>query len=417
MNKTIAISLSPNTQKDDVLLAVKLLFSPWFWFNKNYITDLESKFAELFGKEYKALAVNSGRSAEQLILEALGIAKDDEVILQAFTCVAVPNAISWLGAKPVYIDVDDSFNLDPLLLNEKIHEKTKAIIIQHTFGIPANLDKISKIAKKHKIYLIEDCAHSLGGTYAGRLLGTLGDMSFFSFGRDKVLSSIFGGMILCKDGKYYDKIKTIRDSLPEPNPLWIFQQLLHPIIFSIILPLYNFGFRKLTLGKILLFSLQKLKLLSFPVYNKEKEGKKVKYFPGKMPAALAILASRQLTKLDSFNKQREIIANIYFEGLKDTKLILPQNNRDSIWLRFPVIINNAHNLYKYAKKHGILLGRWYKKPVDPAITLSLFGYDLGSCPKAEEYSEKIINLPTYPVMTVSDAEKVIKVVKQWLNSK
>src|SRR4030066_591128 len=112
MGRPIAISLAPNMEKDDVWLALKMLFSPINWFNFRITEKLENKFAHYFGMEYKALAVNSGRSAEYLILKSLGIGKGNEVVIQAFTCVVVANPILWLGATPVYIDIDKTFNLD-----------------------------------------------------------------------------------------------------------------------------------------------------------------------------------------------------------------------------------------------------------------------------------------------------------------
>src|SRR3990172_6688734 len=102
MNRPIAISLSPNSQKDDVLLALKVFLSPWRWRDEKEVGLLVNKFVSFFGENYQAFAVNAGRSAEYLILKALGIGKGDEVIVQAFTCVAVPNSVLWIGARPIY---------------------------------------------------------------------------------------------------------------------------------------------------------------------------------------------------------------------------------------------------------------------------------------------------------------------------
>ena len=311
MKRPIAISLSPNTQKDDVLLALKTLFTPIKWFDFRETEKLENEFAKYFGKEYKAMAVNSGRSAEYLILKALGIQEGDKVAVQALTCVAAVNPILWNEAKPIFIDVDDTYNMDPNDLEKKVSENTRAIIVQHTFGVPTDFNKIKIVTQKHckkfkkKVYIIEDCAVSLGAKYHKKKVGTLSDVSFFSFGRDKVISSVFGGMILCKDEKLYENIKKERDELLYPSFFWVTQQLLHPILFSVILPLYNFGFGKFTVGKMLMFILQKTGFLSRAVYSKEKIGLKPKHFPGKMPGGLSILAINQLKKLDNYNKIRE----------------------------------------------------------------------------------------------------------------
>jgi len=412
LKRPIAIGLSPNTEKDDILLALKTLFSPWQWRQQEKTRKLEKEFAQKFGKKYYALAVNSGRSAQYLILKALGIKKDDEVAIQAFTCTVVPNSILWLKAKPIYIDIDQSYNMRPDDLKKKITSKTKAIIIQHTFGIPANIKAIKKIAQEHNIPLIEDCCHSLGATYQKKLVGSFGDASFFSFGRDKVLSSVFGGMILCSNDKLYHQTKKLIDNLELPSKIWIAQQLFHPIAFKLILPLYN-----LNLGKLLLITFQKLHLLSRAVYPQEKISQQPKIFPQKMPGGLAILARKQLKKLDRFTQHRKKIAQIYFNHFQKLNLNLPPKTAGASWLRLPITHPQADKLYQYTKKRGILLGNWYQGVVMPAQNLATVKYQRGSCPQAEELSQTVINLPTYPTLTKKEALRVVKIIKQWLNTK
>ncbi len=415
MNRPIAISLSPNLEKDDVLLTLKLLFSPITWFNFRKTERLEREFARHFGKEYGAVAVNSGRSALYLILKALGVGGGSEVALQALTCVAVPNSILWLNGRPKYVDIDNSFNLSPKDLSEKLSEKTKAIIVQHTFGIPADIGEIIKIAKRRKIMVIEDCALALGATFNKKLLGTFGDISFFSFGRDKVISSVFGGMILCKNKKMYEKLLDVRDELDYPGPRWLVQQLLHPILFSIILPLYQIGIGKLTIGKVMIFLLQTFSVLSKPVYKDEEYGKRPKYFPAKMPGALAELALSQLKKLDIFNNHRKNIAKIYFRLLRKTNFKVPQNKKGTIWIRFPLVTDKAADIIKCAKKKGVLLGDWYKDVVVPVEDLSFVEYERGSCPNAQKIAGKIVNLPTYPTLSEDEAKEVVRLIKSCQN--
>ena len=410
--RPIAIGLSPNTEKDDILLALKILFSPWQWCQQEQTRKLEKKFAQKFGGKYHALAVNSGRSAQYLILKALEIKRGDEIAIQAFTCTVVPNAILWLNAKPIYIDINQSYNMQPEDLKKKITSRTKAIIIQHTFGIPADVKAIKKIAREHKILLIEDCCHSLGATYRKKLVGSFGDVSFFSFGRDKVLSSVFGGIILCSDDKIYHEIKKLRDNLKLPRRTWIAQQLFHPIVFKLILPWYN-----LNLGKLLLLILQKLHLLSRAVYPQEKVSQQPKIFPQKMAGGLAILAQNQLRKLDRFTEHRKKIAQIYFKSLKNLNFNLPKKTMGISWLRFPIAHPQANRLYQYAKKRNILLGNWYQGVVMPAKNLSRVKYQKGSCPQAEKLSQTVVNLPTYPTLTKKEALKVVKIIKQWINIK
>lgn len=414
--RPIAISLSPNTQKDDISKALAVLFSPWSWFDDKKVNDLENDFANKLGG--LALAVNSGRSAEYLILKALGISKYDEVIVQAFTCVAVPNSVLWLGAKPVYVDVDKSYNLDIDDLKKKVTNKTKAIIVQHTFGIPANIDEIKKFASKKNLYILEDCAHSLGAQHKGKLLGSFGDAAFFSFGRDKVISSVFGGMIVTKDERLYEKIKNERNSLGNNSFFWVFQQLIHPVVFNIfVLPLYNLGFGKYGLGKMLLFVFQKLGLLSKPVYEIEKNGKRPKYFPKQMSGALSDLAQQQLTKLNNFNKQRKIIANYYLNNINSEYIKLPSKNKEAIWLRFPIKTKFSNELFDYLKSQKILVGNWYSNIIDPKCDLNKFGYNKTSSPRAELFVSETLNLPTYPLMSTDDAKKVVDLLNRWKPTK
>src|SRR5574344_2414604 len=157
--KTVSISLSPNTEKDDVCLAIKELFVKEKIKGKS-INEFEKIFKESLGFE-KVFSLNSGRSSLLIILKALGIEMGDEVIVQALTCNAVINPILKTGATPIYVDIDDTLNIDPTLIEEKITKRTKAIIIQHTFGMPAKIEEIKNICNKHNLYLIEDCAHSL----------------------------------------------------------------------------------------------------------------------------------------------------------------------------------------------------------------------------------------------------------------
>ncbi len=324
------------------------------------------------------------------LLMSFGIEKGNEVLVQAFTCVAVPNSVLWTGAKPVYVDIDRTFNMDPVDAAKKITPKTKAIIIQHTFGIPADLDALMKLAKAHHLIIIEDCAHSLGATYYGQKIGTFGDAAFFSFGRDKVISSVFGGMAIISGKRKAEsgKLKQFQQKLKYPSYFWIFQQLLHPIAFSIIQPLYNFG-----VGKLFLFVLQRLHLLSFPVYREEKYGMKPRMFPTKYPNALASLLTHQLTKLESLNDHRRKIASYYEKELG--AFSIDDRTKGAIYLRFPLEVDDPHELTKRVKLRGILLGNWYHNVIDPGgVSFKDVGYTVGSCPHAEYCAKRIVNLPT-----------------------
>jgi len=393
--KPITISLSPNIEKDDIWLALKLLFCPWKWKKGKAIEELENQFKKYLNVKY-AFAFNSGRTCLMAILKSLDLEQESEVLLQAFTCNAAVNPILWNGLKPVYVDCDENtFNIDQEDLNRKITSKSKVVIVQHTFGLPAKINPGSLI-------LIEDCAHALG---AG--VGMSGKAAFFSFSRDKVISSVYGGMVVTNDDELARKIKEYRDSIKYPSLFWIKQQLLHPIFMSLILPSYRIK------GKYVLVLFQWLHFMSKAVHWREKQGKKPSYFPKRMPNALALLALNQFKKLERFNNHRKEIADFYFEKLKNTSFKLPAKD-NSVFLRFTIKHSEAHKIIKKMWKKNILIGDWYTNPIAPDDTdLDKVGYNLGSCPKAEKLSKQTLNLPTHINISQKDAEKIIDFLKKF----
>lgn len=403
-SRVISCSLSPNVQFDDFWLAVKTLFMPWFWKTGKANIQVENWFKEYLKVKQVAL-FNSGRSALFALLKSFDIGAGDEVIVQAFTCVAVPNSVLWTGAKPIYTDIDASFNLDPNDVIKKITKKTKVVIVQHTFGIPGQIDKLLEIAKKYKLIVIEDCAHSLGATFKGQKIGTFGDAAFFSFGRDKVISSVWGGLAII-NSKYNIqniRLKEFQKKLDYPTYFWILQQILHPILFYLILPIYN-----LDIGKLLLFIFQHLQLLSFPVYPEEKQGKQPVNFPKKYPNALAQLLLNQLSKLEQFNEsRRETVSRYHQELINNKKFKFPLEQAGAIYLRLPILAANRDQILARAKENGILLGNWYHNVIDPTgVDYQKINYKSGSCPKAELVARSIINLPT---TNLTQGEKLLVV--------
>ncbi|HEX8965049.1 MAG TPA: aminotransferase class I/II-fold pyridoxal phosphate-dependent enzyme [Patescibacteria group bacterium] len=409
--RPIALGLSPNTQSDDIALALRQIVMPWNYTKGTAVAELERWFKQYFQTE-AAITFTNARSGLYAILSNLGIGKGDEVIVQAFTCVVVPNPILATGAKVIYVDVTKNLSIDTKDLEKKISKKTKAIIVQHTFAMPAEIEKIIKIAKAYGIYVIEDVAHSIGAEYKNKKLGTFGIASIFSLGRDKAFSSVFGGVVITKDRNLAQKLKVFQRQKPYPKPFWIFQQLLHPLAFSIILPLYD----TLRLGKIILVILQKLHLLSFPVESAEKRGK---FYPSsirKYPNALAVLALHQLKKVASYNHKRKVITNQYLKITDELHMNTPAK-KDEVLLRFPIFIEKPFAARQYFKQFSIYLGDWYANVIDPRDTnFSAVGYVRGSCPQAEYLARRIVNLPTYPAMEDNDINKVIEVLRSYAAS-
>src|SRR3989344_7259565 len=340
--KPISISLSPNVQKDDVVLALKLIFQPWKWKSGNAIEQLENEFKKYLGVKY-AFSFNSGRSSLFAILKSLIEVEDlkggDSILLQVFTCNAVPNPILWAGLNPVYIDCNSEFNIDIDDLKNKV-KPGGVLIVQHTFGLPASMDEILKIAKENNLIVIEDCAHALGAEYNNQKVGTFGNAAFFSFSRDKVISCVYGGIAVTNDDQIGKKLEQLQKEFGYPSYFWIFQQLLHPILlYYIILPMYHF----LDLGKIFLILSQWFGFLSKAVSWQEKKGLKPDYFPKALPNALSLMALNQFNKLEKFNAHRKKIAEFYYQELQGTKFGLPKKE-NNIFLRFAVTHPKAHEI-------------------------------------------------------------------------
>lgn len=403
----IHISLSPNLEKDDVNLAGRLIFNRKSHLEGDARGVLELKIKSYFKSKYCFLT-NSGRSALFVVLKAFNFEKGSEILIQVFTCNAVPNPILWNDLVPVYVDIDDSLNMDPNDLERKITPKSGAIIVQHTMGNSAEMKKITEIAKRHNLILIEDCAHSLGAKYDGKLVGTLGDVAFLSFGRDKVISSVYGGAIITNDQALAGKVKKIYDELPYPSRGWVRQQLLHPVITNFAIHSYNF----FSLGKIILVLAQKMRLISLAVTGTEKSGKKPAYFPGKLPNALAALANYQMDKLERFNRHRKTIASLYRNGIRNEKMFVKEND-GCIFLRFSILVKDPERLIAKAKEEGIMLGDWYRPEIaPPGSDFSALHYRK-NCQKAKEASGKIVNLPTNVKTTAKDAEKIINLINDY----
>lgn len=394
---SILISLSPNTEADDVRLALRTLLSYWRWRKTAVLKEAQAAIEQLI-PETKVVLTSSGRSALYAILQTAGIGSGDEVIVQAYTCVAVPGAVTWTGAKPIYADIDPrTYNLDPAAVAKLVTPHTRAIIVQHIFGLPGPVAELQSLAKDHNLLLIEDFAHDLG-RQDHALTGHVG---FLSFGRDKIISAVFGGAVVSRDPVFIEKISSAQEQLPFPPLWWVCQQLLHPILLSFIKPLYFRG------GKILLVFAQKLHLISKAVTPEERMGQRPIFLGWRFSPALAVLLLHQTQKLGLFTQRRiaaveqyaaRIRQFIYWRGLP--------------LLRIPLRVANKEQVLQQAKAKHMLLGDWYRVAVEPCTVedFAAIGYVLGSCPEAERAARETINLPTYPTMKITDSQRVINFI-------
>jgi len=413
--KNIFIAASPNIQKDDIGLIFKNLFQPWKWKKAESTREFEKEFEDYMNNgngEFKALAFDSARSCFFLYLKAVGIGKGDEVIMPSFTCVVIVNSVLATGAKPVYVDTDPkTFNIDLDKLKEKVNEKTKAILVQHTFGIPVDVEKVRELVGEN-VKIIEDTAHILGGkTRDGRKFGVLGDASVHTFGIEKMMTTMRGGMVLVKDERVYESLKNKQAGLPNFSSLRIFVWLLNPIIWAIATPLYYVGIGKLTIGRIISKIGHKIGAMGNMVEDCEYGGCWPEWMPAKMPGVLATVGRNQLKKLDMFNEHRKRIAKIYDKelGLEFSKI------SGYTPLRYPILVENPREAQKALKKEHVILGNWYNKILfTDEKYLNELGFDKQKYPDVQMLAKKIINLPTFVGVDENDASMIAQKVLNYL---
>ncbi len=406
--KPVFISLSPNTEWDDVYRAACLLVQPWQWRNAAAVNQLEELLPAVT-KRRSAVVLNSGRAALMAIINTLPLEKGDEVLVQGFTCNALTNPIMWSGFKPRYVDIDErTLNMDPAQLERAITERSRVVIVQHTFGIPAEMNAIQDICQRYNLILLEDCAHTIGGTYRGQQLGTFGRASFYSFGRDKVISSVYGGAAATDDAELARGMEVYRDVLSVPSAWWTAKQLLHPILTKlVVMPLYRLG----EVGRWKLAALQRIGVLSKAVHAREKRGERPAYIPLRLPGALAELAAAQLGKVERFNKHRQQMARVYTTALTDAEgVVLPAVHCEQPLMRYPVLLENGDpsRILRRARQKGIhLQDGWHGAAIVPPDTnQTAMQYREGMCPIAERVAYQLVNLPTHSNVPIKNAADI-----------
>lgn len=209
MSKIIPIN-EPVLDGNEKKYLLDCLKRNWISFNGKYTQKFERQFAKFLEVKY-ALSCSSGTSSIHLALLALGIGEGDEVIIPNFTIIASASTVIQVGAKPVLVDVDEYFCIDPLKIEDKITPKTKAIMVVHMYGNPANMQKIMRIAKKHKLFVIEDACSAHGALFNGKKVGSIGDLGCFSFYSTKIITSGEGGMVVTSNKILAERLIQFRD--------------------------------------------------------------------------------------------------------------------------------------------------------------------------------------------------------------
>jgi perosamine synthetase len=209
----------------ELLYVTECVLTGWVSSAGKFVTRFEQMFEEFCGCRY-AIATSSGTTALHLALLSHGIGPGDEVIVPTLTFIATANAVTYTGARPVFLDSEiTTWNIDPDKIEEAITPRTKAIIPVHLYGHPADMDRILNIAAKHGLVVIEDAAEAHGATYKGRKVGGIGDLGVFSFYGNKIITTGEGGMVVTNDAKLAEKIKILRDHGMSKN-----RRYWHPVL-------------------------------------------------------------------------------------------------------------------------------------------------------------------------------------------
>lgn len=335
-----------------------------------------------------------GRVALYAILEALGLGPGDRVAMPGFTCVAVANAVMYTGAEPVYIDIaPDTYNVTRATIEARMSPSIKAIIVQNSFGLSADLDPILELAADAGIPVIEDCAHGLGGSYKGRANGTVADAAFFSSQWSKPVSTGLGGIAFARDEELARRLERVVASMPAPplsDRLMLRAQLLvrpladHPWLYYSLVD----GYRLLT---------QKLGLPGSSSSVELRGTDKPARFEQRMSRLQRRLWERGLGRLRERIVGRRAIAARYDGFFASTAIAVPVRPQyaEHAMLRYTVRVDDKPGLLRRARAARLPLGDWFVSPLHPVEgDLRPWGYEPGACPVAESACRETVNLLT-----------------------
>jgi len=356
------------------------------------IEEYQQQFARFFGAE-RAFAFWKGRVALYALLRALDVGAGDEIILPGYTCVMNVNPIKYVGAKPVYVDIEpDTFNMNVNLLKEKITDKTKVIIAQHTYGYPCEMDTIIKIAQSSGICVLEDCCLALGSKYQGKMVGTFGRAGYFSFQWNKPYTTGLGGMVITNDQELAERIESLTaNKMCQPSGWEVFMLKMQLMFYRLFI--YP---RTTALAQSLFRYLTKKGAVIGSSSTSEFEPEKADDFFKAMSSVQARSGIRQLDKIEKNIAHRREMTQLYDKLLEAKGFKSSRDWAEPVLVRYPVRITEKDKALAQAAKAGIELGSWFECPLHPIETpLASYDYELGMCPEAEKASKEVVNLPLH----------------------
>ena len=381
------------TIKDDMDEKVlDILYSANFIMGDN-VKAFEKEFADYIGIRH-SISVANGTDALVIALKALGIGEGDEVITSTFTFFATAESISSVGAVPVFVDVRrDTFNIDPIKIEEKITPKTKAIMPVHIFGQCADMDEINEIARKHNLRVIEDACQAVGGEYKGRKIGTLGDIACFSFFPTKNLGCAGdGGIIITNDDNLATICKGLRTHGSGEN-----------------------GRKAYNLINNISEEVEEDKSNDNTVYNPLKYYNYIIGHNSRLDEIQAAILRVKLPLLDSWNEKRRANAKYYNERLKDTNLIIPYEDKNvkHVYHMYVLQSEKREELVNYLKGNGIATGVYYPVPLHLQKAYTNLGYKTGDMPNAEYLSHRTFAIPMFAELSEEEKKYIVEILKRF----
>lgn len=357
------------------------------------VKAFEAEFAEYIEVRH-SISVANGTDALVIALKALGIGQGDEVITSPFTFFATAESISAVGATLVFVDVRlDTFNIDATKIEEKITNKTKAIMPVHIFGQSADMDEINEIAKKHNLKVIEDACQAVGGEYKGRKTGTLGDIACFSFFPTKNLGCAGdGGMIVTND----DDLATICKALRTHGS-------------------GECGKRAYNILNNITEEVEEDKSTDNTVYNPLKYYNYLIGSNSRLDEIQAAILRVKLPLLNEWNNKRRGNAKFYNEKLKGTNLVTPYEDKNAKHVYHMYILQSEkrEEMVNYLKERGISTGIYYPIPLHLQKAYADLGYKLGDIPNAEYLSKRTFAIPMFAELTKEEKEYIVQTIKEF----
>jgi perosamine synthetase len=396
------------------------LFRSIFYWIYN-IDQLQGKIRSRFKQLYPAsilFAFTSGRGALAAFLKAVKIGEGDEVVLTAYTCLAVPTAVIASGAKPVYVDIEEkTLNIDSDKLLDVLGPKVKAIVLQHTLGKSADIQRVIEIAKTRNILIIEDCALSIGAQLNNKLLGSFGDAAVFSLELSKTFSCGWGGLLLINNHKLLNSINAFYYAIPRHRWSSSFKDFIQTLIsaFSYSSSIYTW------LGKYILFVCFKFNFFRRSTPNSEFAGIVSENFINKtgfFQMALLLSQLRDLNKILLKTKLNCLRLRAILKSNGIITLADPEENEIIIAPRISFLVEDRQSAQLFFSKHGIELGEWFDGPLSPIPTTENFNYSRSKYPVANTIAAKVVNIPSHYGVSTKDIFKIKNTIELFsINSK